>query len=189
MLAQYAGQQDVIGQRHWYAGTATVLEGTPLYYDLDDTNAPVVDSWDPSVDPGSSSLTTTGNENLRGFRVYDVNANGSTGSGGLNTCQLAGVVAPDSSGITGPNFVTLISAVKSRVANIQINYNNAAKGDIVQPDESTPSNTFGLFHTVAGYTSTTTVQGIAQMAAIVMQTGPTSGTTASAPAKVLAKFL
>lgn len=178
-LVQFNGQQDTIIQKVWYAGTKTLLEGMPLYFDLDDTNAPVVDSWDPSPDPGPSSINPTSNRNLRGYRVIDVNS--------TNVAMLAGVVANNSAGLVGPCFVDIIRPIKGTVCNIQVSYNSAAKGDLVKPDESTPSNTFVL-EAAAGAATSVTTTILANTVFQVMQTGPGSA-SASSPAMVLARAL
>ena len=112
MLAQYNGDGVNEVKAVWYNGTATLKQGEVLCYDLDDTDAPVsLPAGSLTVPPTSSILP----RNLRGRQVVDpVTA---------NLSAVAGVVAPESSGVTGPAWVSLIVPRKGDVAFI---YNNAS---------------------------------------------------------------
>jgi hypothetical protein len=179
-LVQFNSGQDLPIVKVYYAGTKTLTEGQPLYYDLDDTNAPAVDSWDPNPDPGPSSLSPTSNRNLRGTRVIDVNT--------TNVGMLAGVVASTSSGTVGPAFIDIVKPIKGTVCNMSVDYNTSVKGDFLIVDEATPSNNFAK-EGVAGAATAVTLALVPTVVAQVMQTGPTSGVTATAPAVILCRFL
>lgn len=131
-LVQYNALQDNTIQTLWYGGTNVLAEGQALAYDTDDTNAPIADSWDPSVDPGPNSLSPTANRNLRGSRVVDVST--------ALTGGFAGLVAQQSSGLTGPCFVDVIVPVKGKVARALTKANQTKNSTVLRMDAATPTN-------------------------------------------------
>lgn len=121
MLAQYNGADLNETKIAWYDGTATLHGGEILFYNLDDTNAPVsLPAGSLSTPPTSAILA----RDLRGRKVTD----GTTS--GVSTNAWAGVVAPESSGFTGPCWVTLIVPRKGDIVSVR-NAVSATKGTTV----------------------------------------------------------
>lgn len=121
MLAQYNGADLNETKIAWYDGSATLHGGEILFYNLDDTNAPVdLPAGSLTVPPTSSILL----RDLRGSKVTDA-----TTSGVSANCW-AGVVAPESAGFTGPCWVTLIVPRKGDTVNIR-NGISATKGTTI----------------------------------------------------------
>lgn len=162
-LVQFNAGQDQYIQTLWYAGTGTLALGQALAYDNDDTNAPVSNSWDPSVDPGPNSLSTTGNRNLRGSRVVDV-ATALTGG-------CAGLVAATSAGKVGPCFVDVIIPVKGTVALALTKANMTKNSTVLRMDAATPTNNL-----VAAADATFNIDVVA----IALETKDTSTTAGTA---------
>lgn len=91
-LPQFNGQGDVSIKRVYYAGTATLNEGTPLTYDF---------SASATLDP------TTDLKNARGVRVVDPAT--------ATLTAFAGLVTKSSAGVTGPAWVDIYKPVKGDV--------------------------------------------------------------------------
>lgn len=157
-LQQYNYKRNLRSERMYYVGAKALLPGMPLYYNVDPTYSPATPSWDPSADPGPNNISYQSLRQLLGAAVYDVTAGsgyngGSAATANINASELAGVISDTISGQaptqpgtnpgTGPCPVDLYIPQSGDNVAILINYNNAAPGDIVIPDETTPSNTFG----------------------------------------------
>ena len=110
-LPQSNAQQDLQIKTVFYAGTNKLQEGMVLVYDTDDTNAPVVTGFVAGASLPNNAYTVP--RSLRGRRVIDP---GLDVNGVRN--MLAGVVAADSAGTTGPAFVDVVVPRKGDVANV-----------------------------------------------------------------------
>jgi hypothetical protein len=157
-LQQYNYKENLRSKRAYYIGSAVLKPGMPLYNNVDPTYSPATPSWDPSVDPGPNAVSYQALRQLLGNAVTDVtsgisNNPGGSGTANINGDQLAGIVgdsilgqAPTQPGTnpgTGPCPVDMYVPTPGDSVPILINYNNAQPGDIVIPDQVTPSNTFG----------------------------------------------
>jgi hypothetical protein len=233
-LPQYQNQEDLILKSAYYMGTATLVQGNAVIYDTDPVACLPATKFSglAPFQPFGDQLDNLQPEELLGRAVQDVgyvsNNNGTAGTINLTGGQFAGVVIqqpPENSGVfppvtTGPCSVVIARPLPGAVIPILVNYNNAAVGDVVVPDYSTPSNTFGpevpLGSLYANYplniASTLTfaqnntsgtvsvIQAgngspyptMGQAAAgrfVLMQSGPATGVSATAPTLLIAKAL
>jgi len=118
-LVQYNGEGLNETKVVWYEGTGTLKTGEVLCYDDDDTNAPVaLPAGSLTVPPTSAILP----RNLRGREVKDPAT--------AILYAVAGVVAAESSGLTGPGWVTLIVPRKGDAVTLFTN-GNCTKGTTV----------------------------------------------------------
>jgi hypothetical protein len=128
MLAQYNGDGLNEVKTVWYAGTATLKTGEVLCYDLDDTAAPTTLPAGSLTVPPTSSVQP---RNLRGRQVTDpVTA---------NLSAVAGVVSPESSGVTGPAWVSVVVPRKGDVALVYSNANATKNTTVLGAADSTRS--------------------------------------------------
>jgi hypothetical protein len=221
-LPQYAGEIVYNPRRAYYMGTLTLQQGMAVYFDLDPT-ACALPAWDaaslaPNPDPGANVISIAAVRQQLPRAVQDVpangvsNNNGTAGTANINSSFLAGVVAVNpvavqsGSSNIGPYWCEVIAPNRGEPVLILVNYNSALPGDVVIPDESTPSNTFGVLLPLGGTAGTVTVNtgtslGFAQNNGgslqagsgspypdwkslvrakyVVMQTGPTTGVQAT----------
>lgn len=128
-LRQNNGSQDLQIRTVWYGGTSQLQEGQALVYDTDDTAAPVA--------PAAGDLSPTSRRNLRGRRVVDVTA--------ALTGGVAGLVAADSSGVTGPAFVDIVVPRRGDVVTAFCKVNATKNSTVVGIDTAGPSNNIVSF--------------------------------------------
>lgn len=162
-LVQYNGQQDLQIVSVWYGGSTQLQTGMILCWDCSSTNAPLNSGYSASSPPNLANSQNT-ERNLRGSRVIDVSST-VVGSAGPANNPFAGLVAPESGGITGPAFIDIVVPVSGQVANVYMSSTTACS--------TLPGNVIGLNNGIVAGTGsgTGTNAGVDNSGVIYLSTG------------------